>query len=150
MRIDYNLKHNKAKFLFLFILLIVPADYVYSQNKNLDRKLYSLPSDSLNHKFSFNKGDLIGFNLSIANKLSSLDLIDGDIYFNSESYSDYYKNIYGINPLQKDKIDKDLITALEKTFPKEDEAIRVMRKYLGISQEIFAIILALIHLAKYN
>lgn len=150
MRIDYNSGYNGKKYLFLLLLLILPTDYIYNQNKNLDSNLYYLTPDSLKLNFSFNKIDLNGFNLSLANKLTDLDLIGEDINFNTDSYSNYYKNIYGISPLQKDEIDKNLITALEKTLPKEDEVITAMRKYLGISQDIFAIILALIHIAKYK
>ena len=150
MRIDYNPRDNKKKYLFLLLLLIIPVDNIYSQNKNLDNKLYYLTPDSINLKFSFNKRDLIGYNLSLATRLANLELINEDINFNSESYDNFYQNIYGINPLQKDEIDKNLIIALEKTFPKEDESIAAMRKYLGVSQKLFAIILALIHLAKYN
>lgn len=150
MRIDYNPRYNKKEYLFLLLLLIISVDNIYSQNKNLDNKLYYLAPDSLNLKFSFNKRDLIGYNLSLATRLANLELINEDINFSSESYDDFYQNIYGINPLQKDEIDKNLIIALEKTFPKEDESIAAMRKYLGVSQKLFAIILALIHLAKYN
>ncbi len=150
MRIDHNSRYRQKKYLFLLLLLILPTDYIYSQNKILDSNLYYLTPDSLKLNFSFNKIDLIGFNLSLANKLTNLNLIIGDINFNTEAYSNYYKNIYGISPLQKDEIDIILINALEKTLPKEDEAITAMRKYLGISQEIFAIILALIHIAKYK
>jgi hypothetical protein len=150
MRIDYNSRYRKKKYLFLLLFLIVPLDYIFSQNKILDKNINFLTTDTLNLNFSFNKIDLIGFNLSLANKLTSLDLINGDFNFNSEAYSNYYKSIYGISPLQKDEIDIILINALEKTLPKEDEAITSMRKYLGISQEIFAIILALIHIAKYK
>ena len=82
--------------------------------------------------------------------MSNLGLTNEKINFNSESYDDFYQNIYGISPQQKYEIDIKLIIALEKTFPKEDAAIVAMRKYLGISQELFAILLAIIHLAKYN
>lgn len=101
MRIDYDSGYRKKKYLFLLLLLILPTDYIYNQNVNLDSALYYSP-DSLKLNFSFNKIDLIGFNLSLANKLANLDLIYGDINFNTESYSNYYKNIYGISPLQKD------------------------------------------------
>ncbi len=138
------------KYLFLLLVLVIPTCSIYSQSTNFDSKLNYLKPDSLNLNFSFSKRELIGLNLTLANRLANLELINEDINFNSESYSDYYKNIYGIDPLQKDEIDKNLLIALEKTLPKEDEAIAEMRKYLGISQKLFAIILALIHLAKYN
>ena len=150
MRTDCNPRYNEKKYLFFLFLLIISTDNICSQNKNLDSKLYYLTPDSLNLKFSFSKKDLIGYNLSLVNKLANLKLINEDINFDSESYADFYQNIYGINPSQKYEIDKYLIIALEKTFPKEDESIAAMRKYLGVSQKLFAIILALIHLAKYN
>ena len=134
----------------VLVILILPFNIIYSQNKYSDNQLYYQTPDSLNLKFSFYKKILTRQNFSLASSLSKLGLMNEKINFNSESYDDFYQNIYGISPQQKYEIDIKLIIALEKTFPKEDAAIVAMRKYLGISQELFAILLAIIHLAKYN
>jgi DNA-binding transcriptional regulator YiaG len=97
-----------------------------------------------------NNKTLVEHNISLAQKLQTLELSNENSLFNSQSYSDFYQNICGINLSQKDEIDNNLIVALQKTLPKEDETITAIRKYLGISKNVFAIILALIHLVKYN
>ena len=150
MSINYNRIYKIRKYLLVLIILILPFNIIYSQNKYSDNQLYYQTPDSLNLKFSFYKKILTRQKFSLASSLSNLGLTNEKINFNSESYDDFYQNIYGISPQQKYEIDIKLIIALEKTFPKEDAAIVAMRKYLGISQELFAILLAIIHLAKYN
>jgi hypothetical protein len=150
MSIYYNQRYNSRKYLLVLVFLILPFNIIYSQNKYSDNQLYYQTPDSLNLKFSFYKKILTRQNFSLASSLSKLGLMNEKINFNSESYDDFYQNIYGISPQQKYEIDIKLIIALEKTFPQEDAAIVAMRKYLGISQELFAILLAIIHLAKYN
>jgi len=150
MSIYYNQRYNSRKYLLVLVILILPFNIIYSQNKYSDNQLYYQTPDSLNLKFSFYKKILTRQNFSLASSLSKLGLMNEKINFNSQSYDHFYQNIYGISPQQKYEIDIKLIIALEKTFPQEDAAIIAMRKYLGISQELFAILLAIIHLAKYN
>ena len=150
MSIYYNRRYNSRKYLLVLVILILTFNIIYSQNKYSDNQLYYLTPDSLDLKFSFYKKILTRQNFSLVSSFSNLGLTNEKINFNSESYDDFYQNIYGISPQQKYEIDIKLIIALEKTFPKEDAAILAMRKYLGISQELFAILLAIIHLAKYN
>jgi len=150
MSIYYNRRYNSRKYLLVLVILILTFNIIYSQNKYLDNQLYYQTPDSLNLKFSFYKKILTRQNFSLASSFSNLGSMNEKINFNSESYDDFYQNIYGISPQQKYEIDNKLIIALEKTFPKEDATIAAMRKYLGISQELFAILLAIIHLAKYN
>jgi hypothetical protein len=140
---------TKAKVLFVLLFLISPFQNIYNQNRDSDTTIYFQRPDSTHLKISFNDKNSIRFNFSLALKLKELGLskVNG---FNSQSYSDFYQNTYGIALAQKDDIDKNLIAALQKTLPpREDETITAIRKYLGISQDIFVVILALIHLAKY-
>jgi hypothetical protein len=76
-------------------------------------------------------------------------LIKENEFIDSLSYSEFYKDLYGITPDKKNEIDKNLVIALQNSLHTEDPAIITIRQYLGISKDIFAIILAIIHLAKY-
>jgi hypothetical protein len=141
---------TKAKVLFVLFLLITPFQNIFNQNRYLDTTSFFSKYDSFHLKISLNNKTLVGHNMSLAQKLQTLELSNENSLFNSQSYSDFYQNICGINLSQKDEIDNNLIVALQKTLPKEDETITAIRKYLGISKNAFAIILALIHLVKYN
>ncbi len=52
--------------------------------------------------------------------------------------------------LKDEAIKNDLIRYIQNSAPqKEAEEIRAIRKYLGISRDIFAVILAIIHIITY-
>jgi hypothetical protein len=136
---------TKAKILCFSFLIIAPIYDLYSQNRIPDINFHN--PDSIHSKISLSDKSLLKSNLIL--KLNDLELIKGNEFIDSLSYSKFYKDLYGITPDEKNKIDKNLVIALQNSLHTEDPAIITIRQYLGISKDIFAIILAIIHLAKY-
>jgi hypothetical protein len=97
----------------------------------------------LNEKRSVKSNFLLKLNLD------DLDLILNDHPIINQSFSEYYLNNYGITPLEKNKTDMNLVFALQNSLHAENSAMKMIREYLGVSKDIFAIILTIIHLAKY-
>lgn len=136
---------TKAKILYFSFLIILPTYNLYSQNRTLDTSFHK--HDSIYSRISLSDKSLLKSNLIL--KLNDLELIRENEFTDSSSYSDFYKDIYGITPDEKNAIDKNLAIAIQNSLHTEDPAIITIRQYLGISKDIFAIILAIIHLAKY-
>jgi hypothetical protein len=140
---------TKAKILLVLFFLISPFQNIYNQQRNLDTTKFFQRFDSTHLKILLNEKNSIRNNFSLSLKLKVLELNNEITLFYSQRYSDIYKKIYGVDLSPKGDIDKNLIVALQRTLQKEDETISAIRKYLGISQDIFAVILALVHLATY-
>ena len=137
---------TKAKILFL---LIIPLASLHTQNRLSDTTNFFQKPDSTQLRFLYKDQKFIRNNLSLKLNLSDLKAIPDYSSGDMNSYSNFYQSLYGITPLEKNKIDKNLIFALQNTLYTENKTITFIRKYLGIGQDLFAIILAIIHLAKY-
>ena len=138
---------TKAKYFSISLLLFFPFNNLYSQNTTIDTNF--IRADSIYTKLLLNEKRSLKSNLLLKLNLDDLDLILNDHSIINQSFSEYYLSNYGITPLEKNKIDMNLIFALQNSLHAESSAIKMIREYLGVSKDIFAIILAIIHLAKY-
>lgn len=91
------------------------------------------------------------------------EFLDYQIYSKKEIFNEPLKNIdystlinyktalqkSNLNLMQKE-IKENINWALTNSVKKEDKGVLMLRKYLGIGKDIFAVILAIIHLAAYQ
>ena len=138
---------TKAKYFSISLLLFFPFNNLYSQNTKLDSNF--IKPDSIYSKLLLNEKRSLKSNLLLKLNLDDLDLILNDHSIINQSFSEYYLSNYGITPLEKNKIDMNLIFALQNSLHAENSGMKMIREYLGVSKDIFAIILAIIHLLKY-
>ncbi len=90
------------------------------------------------------------FILKLHQSNSDNSLLKGE--FVKAAYSSKYIDEYGFTYDYRNKVMEENIAWGLKSISirKEDEFISAIRKYLGISKDIFALILAILHLAKYH
>lgn len=138
---------TKAKYFLISLFLFLPFNNLYSQNTKLDSNF--IKPDSIYSKLMLNEKRSLKSNLLLKLNLDDLDLIINNHSTINQSFSEFYLNNYGITPSEKNKLDMNLIFALQNSLHVESSAIKMIREYLGVSEDIFAIILAIIHLAKY-
>jgi hypothetical protein len=138
---------TKAKYFFISLFLFLPFNNLYSQNTILDTNF--LKSDRIYSKLLLNEKRSLKSNLLLKLNLDDLELIINNHSTINQSFSEYYLNNYGITPLEKNKVDMNLIFVFQNSLHAENSAMKMIREYLGVSKNIFAIILAIIHLAKY-
>ena len=138
---------TKAKYFLMSLFLFLPFNNLYSQNTTIDTNF--IRADSIYTKLLLNEKRSLKSNLLLKLNLDDLDLIINDHSTINQSFSEYYLSNYWITPLEKNKIDMNLIFALQNSLHAENSGMKMIREYLGVSKDIFAIILAIIHLAKY-
>ena len=138
---------TKAKYFFIALFQFLPFNNLYCQTTTLDTNF--IKPDSIYSKLMLNEKRSLKSNLLLKLNLDDLGLIINDQSTINQSFSEYYLNNYGITPSEKNKVDMNLIFALQNSLHAESSVIKMIREYLGVSKDIFAIILAIIHLAKY-
>jgi hypothetical protein len=138
------------KYMVWSILMIgIPLSNSYCQNYDSLTNFNTLKLDSLQYFINSNK-EIFGLHIN-TNQQKYLELSNEIDITSFEVYKDYQMRSlqFEFND-QKKVINENLTWALNNTIPdKESETLTSVRKYLGISRNIFAIILAIIHVSTY-
>ncbi len=136
--------------IILSILITVLCDgVIYSQNAD---SLNNIKQPYLNIRENIFNPVRIGYpdNIFLKETITLNKMVLPGYYYNNSNLFSGLSDPFLRKYLKDEETKNNLIQYIQNSAPqREAEEIRAIRKYLGISRDIFAVILAIIHVITY-
>jgi len=131
------------------VITLLCNGVIYSQNAD---SLNDIKKPYLNIRENIFNPDRTGYpdNIFLKGTITLNKIALPGYYFNNSNSFSGLSDPFLRKYLKNEAIKNDLIQYIQNSAPqREAEEIRAIRKYLGISRDIFAVILAIIHIITY-